>query len=68
MPGMDGPAIAAALGLPVLFVSGYIEDVRREQLLRGAPSSAFLAKPFTPSALLDAVDRVLDAVHAQPSI
>jgi signal transduction histidine kinase/ActR/RegA family two-component response regulator len=72
MPGMEGPELAASLaelqpGVPVLFVSGYIEDVRREQLLRGTPSSAFLAKPFTPAALLDAVDRARNAAAAQPS-
>jgi CheY-like chemotaxis protein len=72
MPGMHGPELAASLvatrpGLAVLFVSGYIEDTRREQLLRGTPSSAFLAKPFTPGALLEAVDRALDSSPARPS-
>ncbi len=72
MPGMAGPELVAALSaagadVPVLFVSGYIEDVRRDELLRGTPSSRFLAKPFTPSALLAAVGDVLDAAAAQPS-
>jgi signal transduction histidine kinase/CheY-like chemotaxis protein len=65
MAGMGGPELAEALradhpGLPVLFVSGYVEDRRREQLLRATPASTFLAKPFTPAALLTAVGRVLE--------
>ena len=38
MPGMSGPELAAELtaahpGLPVLYLSGYVDDERREQLL-----------------------------------
>jgi len=66
MPGMSGPELAAELtaahpGLPVLYLSGYVDDERREQLLRDTPSSRFLAKPFRPAELVAAVDGVLDA-------
>ncbi len=57
MPGSDGPAVAAAVralrpGLPVLFVTGHLPDA-------GALPGAVLGKPFTPSALREAVDAVL---------
>ncbi len=72
MPGMNGPELATAIaeahpGVPVLFISGYIEDQRREQLLRDRPSSRFLAKPFTPSDLVAAVDAVLNGAERQGS-
>ena len=64
MPGMLGPALAAAVhdivpGLPVLFMSGYSEEVAREGLLD--PSIPFLAKPFSPDRLADKVREVLEA-------
>ena len=64
MPGMLGPALAAAVhdivpGLPVLYMSGYSEEVAREGLLD--PSIPFLAKPFSPDRLADKVREVLEA-------
>jgi signal transduction histidine kinase/ActR/RegA family two-component response regulator len=64
--GMTGPDLAHELraiypGLPVLFISGYVEDQRRVELVRETPASAFLAKPFTPSELLSSVATVLEA-------
>jgi CheY-like chemotaxis protein len=56
MPGMSGPELAAevtrvAPGTPVLFTSGYTNgEIFRRGLL--APGAAFLAKPFTPEALV----------------
>ena len=66
MPGMLGPAVAAALheivpGLPVLYMSGHAEEVAREGLLD--PAIPFLAKPFAPSSLADKVREVLDAAR-----
>jgi PAS domain S-box-containing protein len=65
MPGVDGRAVADELrrrrpDLRVLYVSGYTEDavVARGVLGTGL---AFLAKPFTPSALVARVRAVLDA-------
>ena len=60
MPGMNGVALATAIGerwptIPVLLVSG-----------QGGPSSdypgAFLAKPFTPEALVTSVEEVLGSL------
>jgi len=67
MPGMSGPELAAELPhLPALYISGYVEDDRRRQLLQETPSSRFLAKPFRADELLDALDDVL-ATAAQGS-
>ncbi|HZQ58634.1 MAG TPA: ATP-binding protein [Acidimicrobiales bacterium] len=64
MPGISGPDVAAALpGIPALYISGYVEDERRARLLEATPSSRFLAKPFRPEELLDAVGELLAAVQ-----
>jgi CheY-like chemotaxis protein len=61
MPGISGPDLAANLtvrrpGLPVLFVSGYVDSAQRERVLRLQPHSRFLAKPF-------GIDELAEAVH-----
>lgn len=67
MPGKSGPEVAqqlASLGiLPrVLYMSGYADDaIVRHGIL--TPSMAFLAKPFSPEALLRKVWEVLHAPH-----
>jgi len=58
MPGMDGPALVAALrdrqpGLPALLMSGYADAGQRKSL--AALDIAFLAKPFTAAELVTAV-------------
>lgn len=63
LPGMSGPDLAERLrpvhpGLPVLFMSGYTEDVAALQRLTGR-DDPLLNKPFTPDALLAAVGRVV---------
>jgi len=60
MPGMNGVALADSLrqrlpGLRVLLMSGYAEEI----VLAQQSDYAFVAKPFTPQALLDAVVDVL---------
>ena len=60
MPGMRGPDLAARLaearpGIPVVLMSGYADH----DLALGAGTPAFLAKPFTPEALLETVARAL---------
>ncbi len=74
MPGMTGPELAAELEktqpeLPVLFVSGYSEQVViRRGLTLGAGQEArkeYLQKPFPPSALLQKAQRLL-AAAARP--
>jgi len=64
MPEMTGPALAsqvraAGYRIPVLFVSGYVDDCPRD----GGPAvarSPLLRKPFTSVELAAAVRRVLD--------
>ncbi len=62
MPGIAGPELVAALrersiDLPVLFVSGYAEDVQR--IDASGPRTSFLQKPFTPRVLLERVQGAL---------
>ena len=62
MPGMKGPELARRVALerrlPVLFVSGYAEE-----LIDMPPdfeaATAFLAKPFSPDQLVDAVRKLM---------
>ncbi|MES2176575.1 MAG: cache domain-containing protein [Gemmatimonadota bacterium] len=65
MPSMNGRELAEALtllrpGLPVLFVSGYTDNVLSDL---GLPSvdHALLDKPFTPASLTAAVAAILGA-------
>ena len=63
MPGLSGAEVCDRVregrpGLPTLFISGfYPEAVFPDQRLPEA--SAFLAKPFMPEELIDAVDGLL---------
>jgi two-component system cell cycle sensor histidine kinase/response regulator CckA len=66
MPGMSGRELAKRLSarhpaMRVLYMSGYTYNVIAQggTLERGV---AFLQKPFTPSALIEKVREVLDAV------
>jgi two-component system, cell cycle sensor histidine kinase and response regulator CckA len=66
MPGMLGPAVAAAVheivpGLPVLYMSGHTEEVARGGLLD--PAIPFLSKPFAPNRLVEKVREVLEAAR-----
>ena len=62
MPGMDGVALAQALrlrfpALPVLLVSGYAQSA-----VEAAPDAAgirFLAKPYSPAGLVEAVGKAV---------
>jgi CheY-like chemotaxis protein len=66
MPGLSGAEVCERVrvgrpGLPTLFISGfYPEAVFPDQRLPDA--SAFLAKPFMPEELIDAVDELLAKV------
>jgi CheY-like chemotaxis protein len=64
MPGMSGRALGEGLvarhpGIRTLFMSGYTDD---EVLRRGIvdAKTAFLQKPFTPTALALRVREILD--------
>ena len=66
MPGLSGAEVCERVrlgrpGLPTLFISGfYPEAVFPDQRLPDA--SAFLAKPFMPEELIEAVDQLLAKV------
>lgn len=65
MPGASGARVAARAraafdGLRVLYVSGYSDRFDAGDAA-SEPHAAFLAKPFTPSALAEAVRALLDA-------
>ncbi len=71
MPGLDGVEVARRLGSmalrhpppAVLMVTAFSRDeARRRAQDRGAPVAALLAKPVTPSTLLDACLEVLRPV------
>jgi two-component system cell cycle sensor histidine kinase/response regulator CckA len=67
MPGMNGKELAERLraknpNLPVVFMSGYTDEILDQQSLVG-PDAAFIAKPFTPSTLVRQVDLLLISKH-----
>jgi CheY-like chemotaxis protein len=70
MPGMKGPELARRVALerdvPVLFVSGYAEELV-DLPTDFASATSFLAKPFTPEQLLDAVHKMLAVTRSRPA-
>ena len=70
MPGLSGADVCTRVradrpGLPTLFISGfYPEAVFPDQQLPAG--SAFLAKPFMPEELVEAVDDLLCRVFGYP--
>ena len=64
MPGMTGPGLAREArrrfgdGLRVLFVSGHVDEEHVDE--DAMADDLFLAKPFTPRMLVEAVIRTLD--------
>jgi CheY-like chemotaxis protein len=65
--GMNGLELAERLrvmrpSLKVIFTSGYLADVSREDML-ARETDAFLAKPFSLPDLARLVRRTLDAVE-----
>ena len=70
MPGLGGRAVAEQLrrrepGIRVLFLSGYAPEAPF-YAAELEPGMGFLAKPFTPTILLDRVRKLLDATPAFP--
>lgn len=69
MPEMSGPELATTARanhphLPVLFMSGYTESA----VLPAQSSShdlAFIAKPFTPAALVAKIEEIFGAAQDQ---
>ncbi len=65
MPGLNGRELAERLRavnprLLVVYMSGYTQEILDQQD-RVEPGAAFVAKPFTPSALVRQVDQLLHA-------
>ena len=63
LPGMSGPELALRIHsryprIPVLFVSGWVDGLADAALL-DRMQWAFLAKPYSPSALVTAAQRML---------
>src|SRR5215813_9502837 len=64
MPGMSGLDLQEELKrrgevIPIIFITGQKDDIVRKQALEQG-AVRFLYKPFSDSALLDAVDAALD--------
>jgi len=67
MPGMSGTEVARKLaptGLPVLFISGHVDEALRRDL---DPEADLLSKPFTPQVLVERVRQALDRAANQGS-
>jgi signal transduction histidine kinase/CheY-like chemotaxis protein len=69
MPGMSGRDLAEGLralrtGLPVLYISGYVQDAAARRSALASEHSAFVAKPFTPEAFTDRVRELLATAEA----
>ena len=67
MPGMSGTELARKLaptGLPVLFISGHVDEALRREL---DPEADLLSKPFTPQVLVARVRQALDRAAGQGS-
>ncbi len=72
MPGMSGRELAGRLRLrrselPVLFLSGYTGDEVLDEL-HSHPRQAFLQKPFSPDALVAALEELLTPGAGDPSL
>jgi signal transduction histidine kinase/ActR/RegA family two-component response regulator len=70
MPGLNGKELAIEMraanpDLLVVFMSGYANQILDQQELIG-PGSAFLAKPFTPSALVRRIEELLASARPVP--
>jgi len=68
MPGMSGRDLTERLrairnALPVLYISGYVQDAAARAAL-GGEHSAFVAKPFTPELFTDRVRELLSTAEA----
>jgi CheY-like chemotaxis protein len=69
MPGMSGIELARRLRekrptFPIVFVTGYADELTKAA---ATGPTEVLSKPFTPSALVDAVRRVLGQATSRPN-
>jgi len=68
MPLMHGPDLADHVRalcptLPVLYISGFVDEAMLRRLADGDPLPAFLKKPFTAAELKKTIRRLLDGSH-----
>jgi len=64
MPGQDGITLMRQVkdrwaDIPVIIMSGYVTNETMKEVAR-TDAATFLAKPFTPDELVQAVDQVLN--------
>ena len=69
MPGMDGRELAKALreinsAVPVIYISGYPDDPRAQDLHDPEHGSVFIGKPFQPRVILETVAQLLNRAVA----
>jgi CheY-like chemotaxis protein len=65
MPGLGGRELAMAIReaystIPVIYISGYTEAIRVQDLHDPENGFAFVGKPFQPGLLLNTVSRMLN--------
>lgn len=70
MPGRNGRELYEALrakqpDLPVVFVSGYVDDPLFAEAIEDEGRQRLVPKPFRPTQLLEAVEQVLEASRTQ---
>ena len=73
MPGTNGPTLCAELlakrpDLPVIYVSGFVNDPVLADSLNDSDRQRLVEKPFTPSKLLRAVQAMLSAPDHAPAL
>jgi DNA-binding response OmpR family regulator len=71
LPSGNGMALAAELvakrpGTPVLYMSGLTRDAIQAVQHEGAPEGGFLAKPFSPKALVSRVQEIVPLPASDP--
>jgi FixJ family two-component response regulator len=66
MPGMSGPELQQELKhrgqeIPIIFITGQADEAIRDRLLRQG-AAGFLIKPFSDTALLEAIKTALQTI------
>ncbi|MEE4301299.1 MAG: ATP-binding protein [Pseudomonadales bacterium] len=69
MPGRNGRELYEALcakqpDLPVVFVSGFVDDPRFAEVMQDADRQRLVPKPFRPTQLLEVIEDVLQTSRA----
>ena len=72
MPETNGPTLCAELlskrpELPVIYVSGFVDDPVLADALNESERQRLVEKPFTPAKLLEAVGAMLASTEIRPS-